>query len=94
MINSFCFNFSNFWGHARDKFHINTYYVVIDTLQTEIIRRTEIYHIIVERFSILNDMSHRDILSLEIEKCSQGCEIFLIDAYPEDLNSNLIHELQ
>ena len=92
MINSFSFNFSNFWRHARDKFHINTYYVVIDTLRTEIIR-TEIYQIIAEKFSILNDMSHRDILSLEFEKCSQGCEI-LIDLYPEDLNSNLIQELQ
>ncbi|KAG7154647.1 putative Zinc finger MYM-type protein 1-like 9, partial [Homarus americanus] len=80
--------------NARDKFRITTFYTIIDKLETEMRRRGEIYKEIAERFSFLSDVPHNATSSsTEIERYSQCCQK-LIDAYPEDFNTNFSAELQ
>ena len=83
--------------NARDKLHITTIYTIVDKLETEMRRRREIYKEISERFYFLSDVPHnvtlKTSLSTEIERYSQCCQK-LIDAYPEDMNTNFSTELQ
>ncbi|XP_038637303.1 zinc finger MYM-type protein 1-like [Scyliorhinus canicula] len=80
--------------NARDKFRITTFYTIVDKLETEMKRRGEIYKEIAERFSFLSDVPHNvTSSSTNIERYSQCCQK-LIDAYPEDFNSNFSAELQ
>lgn len=79
--------------NARDKFRITTFYTIVDKLETEMRRRGVIYKEIAERFSFLSDVPHNVTSSTEIERYSQCCQK-LIDAYPEDLNTNFSAELQ
>ena len=76
--------------NTRDKFHITTFYKIVDKLETEMRRREEIYKEISERFSFLSDVPHNVISmtssSTEIERYSQCCQK-LIDAYLENLNT-------
>ncbi len=78
----------------KDKFLITTFYTIIDKFETKMRRRGEIYKEIAERFSFLSDVPHNVTSSFtEIERYSQGCKK-MIDAYPEDLNTNFSAELQ
>ncbi|XP_038649470.1 LOW QUALITY PROTEIN: zinc finger MYM-type protein 1-like [Scyliorhinus canicula] len=80
--------------NARDKFCITIFYTIVDKLETEMKRRGEIYKEIAERFSFLSDVPHNvTSSSTNIERYSQCCQK-LIDAYPEDFNSNFSAELQ
>ena len=80
--------------NARDKFCITTFYTIVDKLATEMKRRGEIYKEIAERFSFLSDVPYNvTSSSTNIERYSQCCQK-LIDAYPEDFNSNFSAELQ
>ena len=79
---------------ARDKFHITTFYIIVDKLETEIKIRGEIYKEIAERFSFPSDVPHNvTASSTNIERYSQCCQK-LIDANLEDFNSNFSAELQ
>lgn len=85
--------------NPRDKFRITTFYTIVDTLQTEMKKRGDIYKEIAERFSILCIVSNNETSSsefssaIETERYFQHCQK-LIDAYPEDLNNNFSVELQ
>ena len=83
--------------NARDKFRITTFCTIVDKLETEMRRREDIYKEISERFSFLSEVPHNvtsmTSSSTEIEMYSQCCQK-LIDAYPEDLNTNFSAELQ
>ena len=83
--------------NARDTFRITTFYTIVDKLETEMRRRVEIYKEISERFSFLSDVPHNATSmtssSTEIERYCLCCQK-LIDANPEDLNTNFSAELQ
>ena len=80
--------------NARDKFHVTTFYTIVDKLETEMKIRGEIYREISGRFSFLSDAPHNVTLSFtNTERYSQCCRK-LIDAYPEEFNSNFSTELQ
>ncbi|KAH1180611.1 hypothetical protein KIL84_001545 [Mauremys mutica] len=73
--------------NPRDKFHISTYYAIIDTLEAHMKRRGEVYKEVSSRFSFRNDMDLSD------EQYTQGSRK-LVDSYPVDLTMNLCGEVQ
>jgi len=74
--------------NARDKFRLITFYTIVDKLATEMKRTREIYKDIAERFSFLSHVPYNvTSSSTNIERYSLCCQK-LIDAYPEDFNSN------
>ena len=83
--------------NARDTFRITTFYTIVDKLETVKRKTVEIYKEISERISFLSDVPHNATSmtssSTEIERYCQCCQK-LIDAYPEDLNTNFSAELQ
>ena len=80
--------------NARDKFRITTFYTIANRLETEMKITGETYKEIAERFSSLSDVPHNvTSSSTNTERYFQCCRK-LIDAYPEDFNSNVSAELQ
>ena len=70
------------------------FYTIVNKLATEMKRSGEIYKEIAERISFLSDVPY-DVTSssTNIERYSLCCQK-LIDAYPEEFNSNFSAELQ
>lgn len=73
--------------NARDHFRFTTYYPIIDTLQTQLQRRAEVYRNVGNKFSFLSD------LNLSADQYSQYSQK-LVAEYPEDLDMNLCGELK
>uniref|UniRef100_G3TY18 TTF-type domain-containing protein n=1 Tax=Loxodonta africana TaxID=9785 RepID=G3TY18_LOXAF len=72
---------------ARDEFRVTTYYAIVDILESCMKRRAEVYAVLADRFSFLNNV---DIPDEECMKASQK----LVQAYPDDLNTNLYGEVR
>ena len=82
----------------RDKFRVKTFYFIIDILVAEMKRRGKIYNEIAEKFSFLSDISYKEnpddtLSAAENEEIFQCCQK-LVDAYPEDFNTNFTGELK
>jgi hypothetical protein len=43
---------------GRDKFKVETFYVIIDRLKSELLKRKEAYSIVADRFSVFSDLSN------------------------------------
>ena len=78
--------------NARLKFCISTFYVIIDNLKADMSRRGQLHNDIADRFSCLVDVPETSSTNERV-RYSECCEE-LINAYPEDLDSNLFTELQ
>ncbi|KAL4703936.1 hypothetical protein ACJJTC_007862 [Scirpophaga incertulas] len=71
--------------NPRDKFCIETFNVIIDTLNAQMQRRGDVYHEVSQKFSFLADLNKS---CSEYEKDIQ----LLLQAYPEDFNENFLGE--
>jgi hypothetical protein len=74
--------------HGSQHFHVNTFYVIIDTLQTELKKRMEAYDSVISRFGFLwnIDGDEHDILSRAAAE--------LVNKYPNDLHISFVDEFQ
>jgi hypothetical protein len=72
---------------ARDHFRLTTYYPIIDTLQTQLQRRAEVYRNVENKFAFLSD------LNLSADQYLQYSQRLMAE-YPEDLDMNLCGELK
>lgn len=71
--------------NPRDKFRIETFNVIIDTLNAQMQRRGEVYYEVSQKFSFLADLNKS---CSEYENDIQ----LLLEAYPEDFNENFLGE--
>ncbi|GBP34152.1 Zinc finger MYM-type protein 1 [Eumeta japonica] len=71
--------------NPRDKFRIETFHVIIDTLNAQMQRRGDVYHEVLQKFSFLADLNKS---CSEYEKDIQ----LLLESYPEDFNENFFGE--
>ena len=77
---------------VRGKFCISTFYIIIDNHKAEMSRRGQVYNDIADRFSCLVNVPEASCTNESVQY-SECCEE-LINAYPEDLDSNLFTEFQ
>src|SRR6266568_475387 len=70
-----------------DHFRFTTYLPIIDTLQTQLQRRAEVYKNVANKFSFLSDL---DLSADQYAQYSQK----LMTEYPEDLDMNLCGQLK
>ncbi|XP_076337290.1 uncharacterized protein LOC143239741 isoform X2 [Tachypleus tridentatus] len=77
--------------NARDKFGITIFCTIADKPETQLRRRREVYKEITNRFSFLSDVPNDVTSTAETERYTQ-CSQKLIDAYQEDLDTNLYRD--
>ncbi|GBP78302.1 hypothetical protein EVAR_52356_1 [Eumeta japonica] len=70
----------------KDKFRVETFNVIVDRLNAQMERRSEMYYEISQKFSFLTDLQKS---STEYEKHVE----LLSKAYPEDFDNNFLGEL-
>lgn len=73
---------------GSDKFRIQTYYVIIDKLSTELEKRSTAYNYVVNLFGFLTKLLTIDDDTLEASTKK------LVEAYHQDLSSDLYYELK
>ena len=78
--------------NARDKFCMSIFCVIIDNVKAEMSRRGQVYCDIADQFFCLVNVPETSSTKARIQY-SECCEE-LINAYPEDLISNLLTVLQ
>lgn len=75
-------------SNGSEKFRIETFYVIIDRLVTELKKRSEAYSFITNLFGFLTQLMSID--GAELERIARE----LIEVYPDDLDEDLLIELR
>ena len=68
-----------------DRFYVNTFLAIIDSIQSELTRRKQSYQLIYERFDFLSFPKEEDNI---VEKCNA-----LKEAYPLHFDDNMVNEV-